>query len=54
MACVVNDRHRAAGRGGLGAVMGSKRLKAVVASGRHEIKVANPHAFKREVERARQ
>ncbi|MCJ7595174.1 MAG: hypothetical protein MUO52_10435, partial [Desulfobacterales bacterium] len=31
MACVMNDRHRAAGRGGLGAVMGSKNLKAVVA-----------------------
>ena len=32
-ACVMNDRHRAAGRGGSGAVMGSKRLKAVVISG---------------------
>ena len=26
MACVMNDRHRAAGRGGCGAVMGSKNL----------------------------
>ena len=32
-ACVMNDRHRAAGRGGSGAVMGSKLLKAVVISG---------------------
>jgi aldehyde:ferredoxin oxidoreductase len=54
LACIVNDGHRAAGRGGLGAVMGSKKLKAVVASGRAEVEVANPHAFKREVERARQ
>jgi aldehyde:ferredoxin oxidoreductase len=30
MACVINDKHRAAGRGGCGAVMGSKNLKAVV------------------------
>ena len=30
---VMNDKHRAAGRGGLGAVMGSKKLKAVVVKG---------------------
>lgn len=29
-ACIVNDRGRANGRGGTGAVMGSKRLKAIV------------------------
>ncbi|PCN50178.1 aldehyde ferredoxin oxidoreductase, partial [Candidatus Geothermarchaeota archaeon ex4572_27] len=53
MACIVNDKHRAAGRGGLGAVMGSKRLKAVVvARGPHRPQPANPHAFRREVERA--
>jgi len=33
MACVMNDGHRAAGRGGPGAVMGSKKLKAVVVRG---------------------
>ncbi|MEM4699441.1 MAG: 3-hexulose-6-phosphate synthase [Candidatus Nezhaarchaeales archaeon] len=54
VASIISDFHRAMGRGGLGAVMGSKGLKAVVASGRGEISVANPHAFKREVERARQ
>lgn len=32
-ACVMNDEHRAAGRGGSGAVMGSKLLKAVVVKG---------------------
>jgi len=33
MAAVMNDTHRAAGRGGTGAVMGSKKLKAVVVRG---------------------
>ena len=33
MAAVMNDAHRAAGRGGSGAVMGSKNLKAVVVCG---------------------
>lgn len=33
MACIIHDRSRAAGRPGLGAVMGSKQLKAVVVSG---------------------
>lgn len=32
-ACVMNDEHRAAGRGGCGAVMGSKKLKALVVNG---------------------
>ncbi len=32
-ACVVNDLHRAAGRSGVGAVMGSKNLKAIAAHG---------------------
>ena len=32
-ACIVNDKGRAAGRCGLGALMGSKNLKAVAASG---------------------
>ena len=33
MAAIINDTHRAAGRGGSGAVMGSKKLKAVVCKG---------------------
>jgi len=53
MACIINDKHRAAGRGGLGAVMGCKRLKAIaVAGGDFKANPANPHAFKKEVERA--
>ncbi len=41
-ACVRNGVKNAAGRGGLGAVMGSKNLKAVVAFGTQGIKVAHP------------
>jgi len=35
-ACIMNDKHRAAGRTGVGAVMGSKNLKAVVVREREE------------------
>lgn len=44
-ATVMNDKHRAAGRSGLGAVMGSKKLKAVVARGTKSVKVAKPKEF---------
>jgi aldehyde:ferredoxin oxidoreductase len=37
----MNDRGRAAGRSGLGAVMGSKRLKAVVVKGDRKVPVAD-------------
>jgi aldehyde:ferredoxin oxidoreductase len=40
-ACIVNDRGRAAGRCGLGALMGSKNLKAVAVSGRMQSDLAN-------------
>ncbi len=33
IACVINDKHRAAGRSGVGAVMGSKNLKAIIVKG---------------------
>jgi len=36
-ACVVNDLHRAAGRSGVGAVMGSKHLKAIAVRGTHGV-----------------
>lgn len=36
-AAVMNDEHRAAGRGGSGAVMGSKKLKALVVKGGNKI-----------------
>lgn len=44
-ACIVNDLHRAAGRSGVGAVMGSKQLKAIAVRGTVGVKVANPKAF---------
>ena len=47
MACVINDKHRAAGRGGPGAVMGSKNLKAVVVRGSGKIPVADPERVKK-------
>jgi len=36
-ACIMNDKERAAGRSGLGAVMGSKKLKAVVVKGNMKV-----------------
>ncbi|HVI40029.1 MAG TPA: aldehyde ferredoxin oxidoreductase family protein [Anaerovoracaceae bacterium] len=42
IACPINDGHRAPARGGTGAVMGSKKLKAIAVRGTGEIPVANP------------
>jgi len=36
-ACIMNDKERAAGRSGLGAVMGSKNLKAIVVKGKMKV-----------------
>lgn len=44
-ACIVNDLHRAAGRSGVGAVMGSKQLKAVAVRGTRGVRLADPLAF---------
>lgn len=44
-ACVVNDLHRAAGRSGVGAVMGSKQLKAIAVRGTKGVTPENPEAF---------
>jgi aldehyde:ferredoxin oxidoreductase len=46
IAAVMNDGHRAAGRGGSGAVMGSKNLKAVVVRGTGAVQVADPEKLK--------
>ncbi|MEM2891226.1 MAG: aldehyde ferredoxin oxidoreductase family protein [Thermoplasmata archaeon] len=45
-ASVMNDKHRAAGRGGAGAVMGSKNLKAIVVHGTKEVPQADPEKLK--------
>lgn len=44
-ACIINDKHRAAGRSGVGAVMGSKNLKAIVVRGTRGVPVARPREF---------
>jgi aldehyde:ferredoxin oxidoreductase len=45
-AAVINDLHRAAGRSGVGTVMGSKNLKAVAVRGTKGVKnIANPKEF---------
>ena len=45
IACIMNDRTRAAGRTGMGAVMGSKNLKAIAIRGTKDVKVAHPEEF---------
>ena len=44
-ACIINDLHRAAGRSGVGAVMGSKNLKAIAVHGTKGVTVDDPKAF---------
>ena len=45
-ACIVNDLHRAAGRSGVGTVMGSKNLKAIAVRGTKGVAgIANPKEF---------
>ncbi len=46
ISCVINDKHRAAGRTGVGAVMGSKNLKAVVVRGTGKVELADPDKFR--------
>jgi aldehyde:ferredoxin oxidoreductase len=45
-AAIMNNKHRAAGRCGLGAVMGSKRLKAIACAGKAPINLADEPAFR--------
>lgn len=45
-ACIINDLHRAAGRSGVGTVMGSKNLKAVAVRGTSGVAtIRDPKAF---------
>jgi aldehyde:ferredoxin oxidoreductase len=46
ISCIINEKTRAAGRGGVGAVMGSKNLKAVAARGDLAIKTADEAGLK--------
>ncbi len=43
---IVNDKGRIAARAGLGAVMGSKNLKAIAVKGAHKVSVADPDRLK--------
>jgi len=45
-AAIINDEFRAIGRAGMGAVMGSKNLKAVAVRGTHDVNVADFEGFK--------
>ena len=44
-AAIMNDKHRAAGRCGMGAVMGAKRVKAIACAGNETINLADPERF---------
>jgi aldehyde:ferredoxin oxidoreductase len=48
-AAIMNEMHRAAGRGGVGAVMGAKNLKAIAVLGSKALDVADPDAFQKAV-----
>lgn len=50
-ACIINNGARAAGRCGLGSVMGAKRLKAIAVRGTGNITVAEPRRFMELVEK---
>ena len=45
IACIINDKTRAAGRTGLGAVMGSKNLKAIAVRGTNDVAISKPDEF---------
>lgn len=49
MAAVMNDKDRAAGRSGVGAVMGSKNLKGIVVKGSGSVELADKEALKEAV-----
>ena len=46
LACIMNDHHRAVGRTGMGAIMGSKNLKAVAVKSSKKISYDNEDKFK--------
>jgi aldehyde:ferredoxin oxidoreductase len=53
-AAVMNDKHRAAGRGGAGAMMGSKNLKAIAVHGTQDLPVADPDTLRDRAAAARE
>ena len=53
-AAIMNNKNRAAGRTGMGAVMGSKRLKAIACSGNRHIELHNGGEFMQVTQRQRE
>jgi aldehyde:ferredoxin oxidoreductase len=49
LAAIMNDKHRASGRSGVGAVMGSKNLKAIVAYGSRKSPIVQEELMKETV-----
>jgi aldehyde:ferredoxin oxidoreductase len=50
-ACVSNDQYHKAGRGGTGALMGAKNLKAIALVGTGKVTVGDARAFLKDIER---
>ncbi|MFC1950415.1 aldehyde ferredoxin oxidoreductase family protein [Chloroflexota bacterium] len=42
---IITERQSSAGRGGMGAIMGSKKLKVIAVRGTKEVKIAKPEEF---------
>ena len=53
MANIINDSIYSTGRGGHGAVAGSKNLKAIVVKGTNRVPVADPEAFEEDIEKVK-
>ncbi|AER67515.1 Aldehyde ferredoxin oxidoreductase [Thermovirga lienii DSM 17291] len=53
-AAIMTDKHRAFGRGGPGAAMGSKKLKAVAVRGTKTLPIADPNGLKEAAKAARE
>ena len=51
-ACIINDEGRAAGRGGVGAVMGAKNLKAIAVRGTKKVPVADEKQLREIIKKA--
>lgn len=52
IASIMNDYNRAAGRGGHGAVWGSKRLKAIAVRGHQEVSIADEAKYREAIKKA--
>jgi aldehyde:ferredoxin oxidoreductase len=50
IASIMNDFGRCAGRMGLGAVMGSKNLKALVVSGTHKVSISDKEEYQKQID----